>query len=143
MRMVDITQSYNIYDSAMFRDAKLVQEHLDDDPTYNLLSDPKAAKEANEAYESAKAAAEAAKEADANQDEWNHSWKLSIFYLQSILILIEYRTKLKNFTDVLRAKHSRDNKLFHFDFTHMSESSNNIFNYTIIIYEEVVFLLIF
>ena len=40
MRMVDITQSYNIYDSAMFKDAKMVQERLDEDPTYNLLSAP-------------------------------------------------------------------------------------------------------
>jgi hypothetical protein len=67
--MVDITQSYNIYDSAMFKDAKLVQEHLDEDPTYNLLSDSKAAAAANEALEAAKAAKEAAINADANEME--------------------------------------------------------------------------
>lgn len=36
--MIDITQSYNIFDSAMFQSCKLVEEKLDTNPEYDLLS---------------------------------------------------------------------------------------------------------
>lgn len=37
MRMVDITQSYNILDSQMFKSTKLVQEKIEENEQYNLL----------------------------------------------------------------------------------------------------------
>lgn len=38
MRMVDITQSYNIYDSIAFKNTKTVQENIESNPAYNLVS---------------------------------------------------------------------------------------------------------
>ena len=36
MRMIDITQSYNIFDSTNFKTTKLVQDKIENNPEYDL-----------------------------------------------------------------------------------------------------------
>lgn len=41
MRMVDITQSFNIFDSAMYKETKTVEEKLETNKDYNLKTSGK------------------------------------------------------------------------------------------------------
>lgn len=53
MRLIDVTQSFNILDSIMFKEAKFIQEQLEANRNYNLLSDsiPKPIKKQEELAE--------------------------------------------------------------------------------------------
>lgn len=51
--MIDITQSYNIFDSNLFKEAKIIEELVEENPNYCLIesANSKVLQKANKAFD--------------------------------------------------------------------------------------------